>query len=146
MTPASMIVSESMTGHHIVEKQSIERSLAMRIVVVLLVREAVLVVVLLHRRGRVELVQLILVLRIAELDGWYRIEIKVLAEHHLRAAIGPHIVLPRVRRILHDHVSRRVAIDDLRLRQAIVVAIVKRVLAMQSVHRRERTGLWRCWA
>lgn len=143
-----MIISESMTGHHIVEKQPIERSLAMRIVVVLLVRETVLIVaVLLHRRGRVKLVQVFLVLRIAELDRWYRVEIKVLAEHHLRATIDPHIiVLPRVRRILHDHVSRRVAIDDLRLGQAIVVAIVNRVLAMQSVHRRERTGLWRCWA
>jgi len=84
MTPASTIVSESMTCHHIVEEQPVERSLAERIVVVLLVLEGILVVtVLLHRCGRVELVQIVLELRIAELDRRYRVEVKVLAKHHL---------------------------------------------------------------
>jgi len=99
MTPASTIISESMAGHHIVEEQSIKWSLAVRIVVILLVREGILVVtVLLHRRGRVKLVQIVLELAIAELDWWYRVEVEVLTKHHLGAAVRPHIVFPRVRR------------------------------------------------
>lgn len=85
MTPASMAVSVSMTGHHIVEKQSL-KSLGVWIVMVLLARECVLIMaIVMYRRGRVDLVQVILELRVAELDRRYRVEVVVLAHEHLRA-------------------------------------------------------------
>lgn len=72
MTPASTIVSESMAGHHVIEEQPVKRSLTVGIVGVLFVREGVLVVtVILHRRGRIKMVQVVLELPIAELDRWY---------------------------------------------------------------------------
>lgn len=115
MTPASTIVSESMARHHIIKEQPVERSLAVRIVRELPVREGILVVTkLLHGWRRLELAQLILELPVAKLDRGYRAEIEVIAKHHLGAAIRPQIgVLPGVCRILQHHIRWGVAIDVL---------------------------------
>lgn len=103
MTPASMVVSVSMTGHHIVEEQSVERSLGVWIVMmmVLFVRERILLVaILIQRQGGVDLIQVVLEFRVSELDRRYRVDVVVLAHNHL-AAIRPQVsFLPRVRRIL----------------------------------------------
>lgn len=83
MTPASMAVSKSMTGHHIVIEQAIERSLSMRIVVLLVLECVVVVHVLLHLCRWVDGTHIVLEFCIAELDWWYRVEVEVVAKHYL---------------------------------------------------------------